>query len=292
VDISKSNHLHVKELLSSNRKLANLSSLLQQYNMAITGMGSQGNPIHPNRVLAKQYQKDFINTTLLAEKLHVDTILLLSGCPGGSSSDKTPNWITCPWPNDYAKSLEYQWNEVLIPYWTNASKFASEHGIKKLAIEPHPGFCVYNTETLLKLRLNTSPIIGANFDPSHFFWQGIDPCVAIHALGDCIFHVHAKDCFVNPEIVKLNGILDPKPYSDFVNRSWNFRTVGYGHSDTIWKNIISALAQENYTGTISIEHEDPLMTREEGLDKAIILLKNAIINNSPTTKWWELRPEG
>lgn len=289
---SRSNHLSPADLLDSPPKLQQFQDLVKRYNFTISGLGAQGNPVHPDINIAKLYQSDYINTVLIAEKLGVDTILLLSGCPGGSKNDSTPNWITCSWPEDYSKSLEYQWEEVLVPYWNSAAAFAKDHGIKKLAIEPHPGFSVYNPETLLRLRNRIGTIIGANFDPSHLFWQGIDPQNAIHLLKDSIFHVHAKDCFMNPDRVKTNGVLNTKPYSQFSGRSWNFRTVGFGHSEEIWKNIISALAEEDYDGTVSIEHEDTLMNREEGLDKAIQFLSKVVIRQSVSTPWWELRSEG
>lgn len=289
---SRSNHLSPSELLNNPARLHQFQDLLKRYNFTISGLGTQGNPVHPDVSVANYYQMDYINTVLIAEKLGVDTILLLSGCPGGSKNDTTPNWITCPWPEDFSKSLEYQWEEVLIPYWIRAAAFASEHGIKKLAIEPHPGFSVYNPETLLKLRNRVGTIIGANFDPSHLFWQGIDPRHAIHMLKDSIYHVHAMDCFINPDTTKENGVLDTKPYPRFSERSWNFRTVGYGHPEKTWKDLISALAEENYTETISIEHEDALMDREEGLNKAIQLLSRIVIRETVSIPWWELRPEG
>jgi hypothetical protein len=111
-------------------------------------------------------------------------------------------------------------------------------------------------------------------------------------ISGSIYHVHAKDCFINPNLLRLNGVLDAKPYAAFSGRTWNFRTVGYGHDIHIWKNIISALAETGYDGVISIEHEDALMTREEGLEKAVSLLSEVIIQRKNELKWWELREEG
>ena len=140
------------------------------------------------------FHDDFVNTVLLAEKLGIDRVLTFSGCPGGSPEDKTPNWVTCPWPDDFSHIVEYQWNEVLVPYWKKMTAFAAEHGIKKIAFEMHPGFCVYNPETLMKLRnLVGSDLIGANFDPSHLFWQGIDPVYAIRYLGKSIYFFFFND---------------------------------------------------------------------------------------------------
>ena len=289
---SKSSHLDIDAILSNADYFINIQNMLKKYNISISGLGTQGNPVHPDPDIAAHYHKDFEKTILAAEKMGVDTILLLSGCPGGSPSDRTPNWVVCPWPLDFAKAFEYQWNEVLIPYWKKAAAFAKEHGITKLAIEPHPGFCVYNPITLLHLREEVGPAIGANLDPSHLFWQGIDPLVAIEDLSDCIYHFHVKDSMVDKYRSVHTGVLDPKPYEKFSERSWNFRTLGYGHSIKTWKDIISKLAMIGYDGTLSIEHEDKLMTGMEGLEKGAKALGNIVIREKATKGWWEQRPEG
>ena len=289
---SKSNHMDVDRVICDQQYLCDFKALLDKYEITISALGAQGNPVHPNKNKATAYHIDYEKALIAAKRLNVDTVLLLSGCPGGSPADVTPNWITCPWPEDYSEAYDYQWNEVLIPYWQKAIKLAEEHGVERLAIEPHPGFCVYNPQTLLRLRNETGNRIGVNFDPSHLFWQGIDPLAAIDALSDCIYHVHAKDSYINEQIVQKDGVLDPKPYQKFNSRSWNFRTVGYGHSSKVWKDIISRLAMAGYEGVISIEHEDALMSNEEGLGKAAALLRDIIINEQTGPKWWELRPEG
>ena len=122
--------------------------------------------------------------------------------------------------DDFLKILEYQWNDVLIPYWEKASAFAKEHGVDMICLEMHPGFAVYNPETLLKLRSAVGDVIGANFDPSHLFWQGIDPVAAIRELRGAIYHFHAKDTKIDAMNTAVNGVLDTKHYSDELNRSW------------------------------------------------------------------------
>jgi sugar phosphate isomerase/epimerase len=289
---SKSNHCDVAELLGSKQKVEEYKCKFKKRNMFISALSTHGNPVHPDKEYAAQHHKEFENTVLIAEKLGIDTVLLASGCPGGCPNDQTPNWVSCAWPEDFLRILDYQWNEVLIPYWKKATAFAREHGVTKLAIEPHPGFNVYNTETLLRLRNAVGKEIGVNFDPSHFFWQGIDPVQAIMTFGDSIFHVHAKDTYLNNRNIQINGVLDAKPYSAFIERSWIFRTVGYGHPEEIWRNMISALAAIGYDYVLSIEHEDCLMTREEGLAKAMDFLKKVVIRDAVIKKWWEMRAEG
>ena len=222
------------------------------------------------------YDKDFRNAVLLAEKVGVDTVVAFSGCPGGCAEDKTPNWVTCPWPDDFLAILEYQWNEVLIPYWKEAGAFAEAHGVK-IAFEMHPGFCVYNPETLMKLRAAVGPVIGANFDPSHLVWQGIDAVAAIRYLGDAIYHFHAKDTKIDALNTARIGVLDTKHYSDEVNRAWVFRSVGYGHDMQWWRDVVSNLRLVGYDKVRSIEHEDSLTSIDEGLSKAVAFLKDAIL---------------
>jgi sugar phosphate isomerase/epimerase len=182
--------------------------------------------------------------------------------------------------------LEYQWNDVLIPYWEKASKFAFDHGVDKICIEMHPGFCVYNPESLLKLRSAVGPVIGANFDPSHLFWQGIDPVQAILNLDEAIFHFHAKDTRINSNNVKVNGILDTKHYSSLRERAWVFATVGFGHGAIVWKGILDALRIVGYDYVLSIEHEDSLLSKKEGLEKAFNLLTNIRGKEKPEEMWW------
>ncbi len=135
-----------------------------------------------------------------------------SGCPGDSRHAKRPNWVTCPWPPEYLETLKWQWDEVVAPYWTKHAKFAADHGVK-IAIEMHPGFVVYSPETMLKLRVIAGPHVGCNYDPSHMFWQSIDPIAAIRILGDSILHVHAKDTQIYDRNLPLTGVLDTKPYT-------------------------------------------------------------------------------
>ena len=269
-------HCDPEVLLHDEAKLEHFKNVLKQNNLEISALSCHGNPVHPDPEVAKRYHDDFVNAVLLAEKLGVTRIIGFSGCPGGSPEDKTPNWVTCAWPDDYPKILEYQWNEVLIPYWRETSAFAAAHGIEKIAFEMHPGFCVYNPETLMRLRDAVGPLIGANFDPSHLFWQGIDPVAAIRYLKDAIYFFHAKDTKIDPLNTPVNGVLDTKNFTRETERSWLFRTVGYGHDAALWKDIVSNLRLVGYDDVLSIEHEDSLMTPNEGLQKAIAFLKDII----------------
>lgn len=270
-------HADAAELNGSGEKLAALMRLLEQYEMKICALSTHCNPVHPNAHVAAQAKEDFRQTCMLAEKMGVDTVIMFSGCPGDCPESKHPNWVVCPWPDDFSEILEYQWKDVLVPYWKEAAAFARSCAVKKIALEMHPGFCVYNPETLLRLRGEVGDIIGANFDPSHLIWQGIEPAEAIRSLGKAIYHFHAKDTNISRHNTAVNGVLDTKPYSDELNRSWIFRTVGYGSNASQWKEMFSLLNAIGYNGAVSIEHEDSLMSVKEGLEKAVSFLKDVMI---------------
>ena len=278
-------HCKPAELLADPAKIDQLKATLKKYNLEIAALSAHGNNVHPDKAVARKFHEDFENTVLLAEKLGVKTVVTFSGCPGGSPEDKTPNWVTCPWPDDYSAIVKYQWEEVLIPYWKKEAEFCKAHGVK-VAFEMHPGFCVYNPETLMKIREAVGDTIGANFDPSHLFWQGIDPVAAIRYLGDAIYYFHAKDTKIDEINTAINGVLDTKPYADEIHRTWIFRSVGYGHAHQTWKDMMSALRMVGYDGCISIEHEDSLMTPTEGLGKAISMLKDVMMFEDKGTMWW------
>ena len=278
-------HCDPDKLLESETARKGLLKAVESRGMVISALSCHGNALHPNKQMAQDYHEAHRKTVLLAEKLGVQTVVNFAGCPGDSPNAKKPNWVTCAWPPDFAEILEWQWKRKVIPYWKQESKFAKEHGIR-IGFEMHPGFVVYNTETLLRLRKACGDNLGANFDPSHLWWQGMDPCASLRALKDCVYHFHAKDCRVDPTNTRVNGVLDTKSYLDEANRSWIFRTIGYGHDLATWKDIVSELRLIGYDGALSIEHEDSLMSAREGLLKAVAMLKQAVITEKLGAAWW------
>ncbi len=280
------NHSNASELVKDDAKIKAFKELVKKYDMEISALSTHNNPVHPDADTAALAQAEIERAIILAEKLGVNTIVGFSGCPGDAPGAKNPNWVTCQWPNVFRDILNYQWNDVLVPYWEKTAKFAKDSGVN-IALEIHPGFCVYNTDTMLKLRREAGDNIGANFDPSHLFWQGIDPVQAIKALKGAIYHFHAKDVKIDNANTAVTGVLDT--LNDFTNvnqRSWVFRTVGYGHGKEVWNDMISTLKATGYDGAISIEHEDAYMSPVEGLEKAISFLKDVIIYQSPGEAWW------
>jgi len=278
-------HCNAKALLESAAKRKEFLKAIESRGLMLSALSCHGNPLHPNTKFAKDNHEVHRLTVQLAQKLEVERVINFSGCPGDSERSKYPNWVTCPWPPDFTEVVQWQWKEKVIPYWKAEASFAKKHGIK-LCFEMHPGFVVYNPETLLRLRDSCGDNIGANFDPSHLFWQGIDPTAAIRMLKDCIYHVHAKDTHIYDWNTKVNGVLDTKPYSEEIKRSWIFRTVGYGNSLEVWKDMVSHLRMVGYDHVLSIEHEDSLMSVNEGFQKAVAFLKQVVITESPAEMWW------
>jgi sugar phosphate isomerase/epimerase len=272
-------------MLEDQKALADFQKRLEDQGMTISALSCHGNALHPDAAVANRSREVSRKTVQLASRLGIPVVIDFSGCPGDPNGGKYPNWITCPWPPDYLDLLKWQWEERVAPYWEAHGRFAADHGVK-IAIEMHPGFVVYNPETMLKLRSIAGPSVGCNYDPSHMFWQGIDPIAAIRILGDAVFHVHAKDTQIYERNLPMTGVLDTKVYTDERNRSWIFRTVGYGHGAEWWGEFISTLRMYGYDYVLSIEHEDSLLSPEEGLRKAIRFLEPIIIREQPGAAWW------
>ena len=270
-------HCPVEELLADPAKARAWKKKFEDRNMPVATLSCHGNPVHPDAKAAARDDQVFRNTVLLAERLDVKVIVGFSGCPGGSPTDAMPNWATYRWPPEYAQVLDWQWNEKVIPYWKQAAKFAREHGVHRLAFEMHPGFVVYNPKTLLRLRDAVGEEIGANCDLSHLFWQGCDPIAVIRLLAknNALFHAHMKDTVMFTDNVAKYGVLnfafEPK---DLPAASETFRAVGYGHGAATWKDIIRTYMEVGYEGILSIENEDPILNSEEGVQRALYVIKN------------------
>jgi sugar phosphate isomerase/epimerase len=280
-------HCDLDGLLAAPERVRAFREKFRSAGLFISALSCQGNPLHPVAEIANEYRATFEKTVLLAEQLEVPVINLLSGCPGESATARYPNWCHFAWPPEYPELWNWQWKEVAIPYWQQAAKFANIHGTRRLAIEMHPGFLVYNPVTALQLRAAVGETVGVNFDPSHLFWLGIDAPSAIRALGSCIYHVHAKDTAMHPQNLMTNGCLDGQPYGHVAQRSWNFRTVGWGHDLKVWRDIVSALREVGYDYALSIEQEDPMMESGEGLESAVRFLKQLLLRKPAGELYWE-----
>jgi sugar phosphate isomerase/epimerase len=279
-------HLSRAALLENEAKQESLSAELADHDVTISALATHNNPLHPDEERAATADTELREAIRLASQLDVETVTCFSGLPGGAPGDSTPNWITAPWPPEHRDALAYQW-DVATEYWTELGAFASSHDVH-VAIEMHPNMLVHEPSGLLRLRAESNEYVGANFDPSHLYWQQIDPVAAIRRLGgeDAIHHVHAKDTEIYETNARTEGMLDTTPYDDEAARSWLFRTVGYGHGEQHWKRLISALRIVGYDGTLSIEHEDALTSSREGLEKAVELLQRCVLRTQPGELHW------
>jgi sugar phosphate isomerase/epimerase len=280
-----SHHCPVDELLASAEKRKNYLGMVESRGLIISAFSCHYDPLSPDPNVARESDVLFNKSAKLALEMGVPVINVLSGLPAGSPDDTRPNWVTCPWPPHFLETLDYQWNKIGIPYWSRAARVAEQHNFK-IGIEMHPGMLIYNVETLLRMREAVGPALGCNFDPSHLFWNGVDAVAAIRKLGDAIVHVHGKDCYVDEYNIAVNGCNDHKPYSEIPGRAWTFRTIGYGHDIKLWKDIVSALRMVGYDYVISIEHEDAMMSFDEGIAKGLVALKEAVTLETPGEMFW------
>ncbi|MBV9998144.1 MAG: sugar phosphate isomerase/epimerase [Verrucomicrobia bacterium] len=269
-------HANVRSLLESKEERQKFLAVLERHGLSLAALNCSGNQLHP--VDGKRHSEVVYDTVRLAGLLGVDTIVLMSGLPAGGPNDVRPNWITCAWPLENGEILDWQWNERLLPYWRQLAAFGREHGIRKFCIEMHGNQLVYNVPALLQLRNEVGPIVGANLDPSHLFWMGADPLAAVDALGEAIHHVHAKDTFLNEAAMALAGRLETLGHGNVKGRAWNYITLGYGHGAKWWREFCYRLRLNGYDGWLSIEHEDIVLSRVEGLRKSVDLLKQALID--------------
>jgi sugar phosphate isomerase/epimerase len=267
-------HCDPEVLLADAAAFDRFRRTIAESGLTISALSQHGNPLHPRDEVARAAHRTWLRTVELAERLEVPTVIAFSGCPGDTAGGTHPNWIACAWPDDYPELLEWQWRERAVPYWSEQAEFAATHGVR-VAIEPHPGFLVFDTESLLRLRREAGDNVGANYDPSHLFWQGIDPQQAIDELAaaGAIFHVHAKDTLLESDKVASKGVLETVGFERFQERAWNFATVGDGHGPDVWDGILAALERGGYGGPLSIEHEDPRRGLDEGLERGVRFLR-------------------
>jgi sugar phosphate isomerase/epimerase len=280
-------HCNPDELIENRDKLKAFQKALDDRGLIISALSCHGNPLTPDTAFAKESHEALVKTIRLAELLEVSVVNCFSGTPGDNEQAKYPSWPVAPWPNEYGEILKWQWEHKLIPYWKEWGRYAQDHHVK-IGLELHGGFLVHTPYTLLKLREETCEAVGANLDPSHLWWQGIDPVAAIKILGKAgaIHHFHAKDTYIDQDNVNMYGLTDMQPYGQIQTRAWNFRSVGCGHSLQEWSDMMSALRTYGYDYVVSIEHEDPLMSIEEGFMRAVTNLKTVLIKEKPAEMWW------
>ncbi|MFA7745451.1 sugar phosphate isomerase/epimerase family protein [Salinicoccus roseus] len=280
-------HCNVDELLESKDAREAYMEKFTSRGLIISAFSCHGNPISPDEAFRQESDEILRKSIRLANLMDVPVVNTFSGTPAGNETDTAVNWPVTPWPEEYSEIKEWQWENRLIPYWQDIAELAKENDVK-IGLELHGGFLVHSPHTMLELRKATNAYIGANLDPSHMWWQGIDPVAAIKILGreDALHHFHAKDTYIDQDNLNMHGYLDMNPYGSIRERSWTFRSVGLGHSMDEWANMMSALRTYDYDYVVSIEHEDGLMSIEEGFQTAVRNLQGVIIKEQPTDMWW------
>jgi sugar phosphate isomerase/epimerase len=285
-------HLPVADILASDTAVDDYLGTFAEAGVSLTGLNVNGNPLHPDAEVREKHSADLQRSIELAARLGVKRIVAMSGLPGGHLGATAPNWAVNPWDSAYLDILDYQW-DIAVEYWKEINARAAGHDVK-VAIEMHPQNIVFNPATLIRLVERTGAThVGAEMDPSHLFWQGIDPVAAINHLGPLVFHAAAKDTRIN-EACKINGVLDDRfrrlsPEEErlniggryFVNEwpknsSWDFVAVGRGHDVEFWRDFLAALSAVDPGMAVNIEHEDMELGRIEGLQVAAATLKAAL----------------
>ncbi|MFC6323876.1 sugar phosphate isomerase/epimerase family protein [Companilactobacillus baiquanensis] len=270
-------HLDLDGLIASEDARKKFLNELDKRGMELVTLNCSGNPLDPGP-MGKEHREVTEKTFKLAKLFGIKTIVMMSGLPAASPEDKIPNWITytVSWPESLKKNLDYQWNEVAIPYWKNLVKLAKESGIEKIALENFSAQLVYNPETLFRLRDAVGPMVGLNLDPSHLLWMGADPIAAARELGPAIYHVHGKDVRLERGKVEANGVLETKPVTDTANRAWNYVAVGCGQDLQWWKEFFSVVRMMGYNDYVSLEMEDLTMSPEAGVKTSIDAMQQTL----------------
>lgn len=268
---SSAPHMNLAVLREDEQARKNFLRAFETRGLELIALNANGNQLHPTD--GARQSAVLHDTVRLAGQLGIDTVTLMSGLPAGGPGDRTPNWIVSSWPPETGQILDWQWKEKLIPYWRDLATLARDNGVRKLCVELHGNQLVYNVPSLLRLRDEIGPILGANLDPSHLTWMGADPLAAIDALGDAILHVHAKDTYLNRSRQATTGLLENGPLTDIPARSWTYITLGYGHGESWWREFCYRLRMVGYDGWLSIEHEDVILSRMEGARRSVELLR-------------------
>jgi sugar phosphate isomerase/epimerase len=257
--------------------LERTSAQRRDWHAHLTGRGFRvaafnvsGNPLHPVQTVGGQHDTDLRRTIELAGELGVDRIVAMSGCPAGGPGPSTaPHFAASAWLPDYAGIAAWQWESRVRPYWQELNELVARTSPSlRVCLELHPGAHVYNVETFLRLH-DVAPGILANLDPSHLFWQRMDPFKVIERLGQLIGYAHAKDVRYDADELALNGLLDNRWPGDPSRIAWDFAAVGHGaHEAAWWQSFAEALGRSTSASFLSIEHEDRIVAPEDGVRMA------------------------
>ena len=270
---SSAPHLRIDELLGDAAKRSEFAAAFERRGLRIAALNCSAWPLHP--VVGDEHVALIRSTFRLAAELGVRKIVSMSGCPGDGPGGSTVNFAWYPWPTDAVAMLERQW-ATAIDLWQDLAEDARKAGVERIAFELHPLHLVYNVPTLQRMRDAVGPLIGANLDPSHLFWQQMDPVAVIRALGPAVYHVHLKDTQLLPDQVAIAGVLDQRPFDDPASRAWVFRTAGSVHGPAFWSAFVTALREVGYDDVLAIENEDAGLTPEAAVEQAARFMRSIL----------------
>jgi sugar phosphate isomerase/epimerase len=272
-------HVARGELLASASARGDLMRSLGDANLEVVALNASGNPLHPVPDIAAEHAQALRDAVSLAGELGVGRVVAMSGCPGGPGSNGSGSWPLFAggaWLPDMEGLWPQQFERSIAPFWRELSDWAKETAPGVLiCLELHPGTSIYNAESFARLREVTQENVAVNLDPSHFWWQGIDPIPTIERLGPAVGFVHGKDTLLHPHRIAVHGVLDFRWPSEPETMPWHFCAVGRGRPVSEWAALLRALADHGYRGAISIEHEDPNLGPEAGIEASICGLRAA-----------------
>ena len=273
-------HCDLEGLLADPAKRRAYAAVFEKNDLMISAFSCHGNPVHPNRDIAQHDDRIYRQTIDLTAQMGVNRMVCFSGCPGDGTG-KHPNWIQSLETDEWVELLEWQWREVLVPYWKDLAAYARQRKVL-IAIEMDSGNSVFNVATLLKLRHAAGDNIGANLDFSGIFQLGIEPTAVLKKLGEesCIYHMHGKDIWIDPGNTAVNGLVDLTPYDDLAHRSWSYADIGFGHDLVVWKSIAETLQAVGYHHVISIEHESPYTSDRIGVARSAQALRQVLLDRA------------
>jgi sugar phosphate isomerase/epimerase len=285
-------HIPIDDIIASQSARDSYLGIFEDKGITLAGLNANGNPLHPNPAIGDKHANDLRRAIRAAGALGQTRVVTMSGLPGGEAGSTVPNWVVNAWNSGALDVLDYQWDQVVVPFWREIDALAADHGVK-VAIEMHPQNIVFSPPTLMELVERTGATnVGAEMDPSHLFWQGMDPVAAVRYLGPLVLHAAAKDVRTN-ENAKIYGVLDNRfrrldssenrvslGGHEYVNEwptdsAWDFVALGRGHDTDFWAEFIRALHDVDPDMAVNIEHEDVSLDRIEGLQVAADTLKRA-----------------